>query len=194
METRTIIMQITGIVAFGSILLYLTERIAMSFLGSFLFRVGIRLRTFPGTDINLDQFSIGKIYETEHAKLRRISEDSCFFCYRVGFLQPYTPFPIKGEITRNGSQTQLIWRIPLGSTLLICLWMLGWVSSPLSGMFQLTTISITIENLAISLLIFFGGLLGAVFLLFYSTWLEEKRVRLALSELIFLSLHKNERV
>jgi hypothetical protein len=180
---------VLSVVVLISFALYLVEVYGMILSSSFLFRFGVKVKTMPAANFNLDRFEIGKGYTTEHAKFTRINTNSCVFCHRFGFFRVNTPFPIKGEIVQNDSETQLIWRIPLGSTLFFSLWLLGWLS-PLVGMLQLITGGAMVDNLAFSLLIFFGGILGACFLLFYSAWLEQKRARLALSELMFYSLHK----
>jgi hypothetical protein len=183
METKTLVLLTFGIAIFSSMLLYLAERAAIASLGSFLFRVGFTVKTFQQANINLNQFSIGRVYETAHAKFRRVSEESCFFCYRVGRYELYTPFPIKGEIVGNESETLLIWRIPLGSTLFLGLAMFGLLALTLSR-------AILISDLGFSLPLFLVSILGTCLLIWFSARLERKHAHLALSELISFSLSK----
>jgi hypothetical protein len=190
MEIPTAVLRIYFIAVIGSWLLYMVERFAISLFQSFDFcRVGIKVKTFQDVDVNPDNFEIGKVYETKHAKLKRVNKNSCLFYCREGFFQINTPFPIKGEILRNESGTLLIWRIPLGSTLFFSLCLLGWFSPLLFGTFQLNASQIFSTGIAFGLLATFVGIGFMWFLYASSSRIEQKRVRLALSELEPFSFH-----
>ena len=154
----------------------------------FLFRFGIKVKATPCVNVNLEHFEIWRSYTTKHVKFTRISENSCVFCHRFGFFRINTPFPIKGELIRSNAGTVLIWRIPIGSTMFFSLWLLGWLS-PVFGIFRLNASQIFSEDYAISILFLLFGVFWIWFLCFISAKLEQKRARLALSELLFLSLH-----
>jgi hypothetical protein len=183
MEIPGIVLRIYSILTIGSFLLYLVERFTTPSLESCLFRLGVKVRTFQETDVDLEQFEIGKVYETNHARLKRVNRNSCFFYYRQGFFQINTPFPIRGEVSRDKSGTLLIWRIPLGSTIFFSLVLLGWVIPPLIGMFQLNISQIFRSDFIVSILATLAGVVFMWFLYAGSSSIEQKRARLAISEL-----------
>ena len=153
----------------------------------FLFRLGITVRTIQGIDFNSDHFEIGKVYETDHAKFKRVGENSCLFRYRHRIFQVRTAFPIKGEILRNKSGVLLIWRLPLGSFMFYVLWLLGWVCLGLSTMFhesqtQLLTVALG-TGFAFSVFATLAGVGFAWFIYASSAIIERKRAGLAFSEL-----------
>jgi hypothetical protein len=172
-----------------SFFLYIAEGYGMMLSSFFLFRFGVKIKATPCVNVNLNRFEIGKGYSTKHAKFTRVDENSCVFCHRFGLFRINTPFPIKGEIVRNGSGTQLTWRIPLGSTMFFSLWLLGWIS-PILGLLRLPISQIFSKDSAFSILVLLFGVFWVWFIWFISAKLEEKRARLALSELLFLSLHE----
>jgi hypothetical protein len=161
----------------------------MRYFLPFLFRIGITIKKTQGIKINLNQFEIGRLYETEHARFKFVSRDLCFFCHRFRFLQIRTPFPIKGEIFRDSSETILIWRIPLGSVMFFALWLFGWLSPLLFGTFKLTGSQILSADFGISVLATLFGVGVVLGVSLFSAYVEQKRARLALSELLFLSFH-----
>ena len=172
-----------------SFFLFIVEGYGMMLSSFFLFHFGVKIKTTPCVNVKLERFEIGKGYSTKHAKFTRIDENSCVFCHRFGLFRINTPFPIKGEIVRNDSGTQLTWRIPLGSTLFFSLWLLGWIT-PVFGIFRLTASQIFSQDFAFSILLLLFGVFWVWLIWFISAKLEEKRARLALSELLFLSLHE----
>jgi hypothetical protein len=174
------------IVAFGSWLLAGIESIAMWLFLPFLFRVGVKVKTVEGIDINLDRFKIGIEYATEHAKFKRISENSCLFRHRYRFFsfQYQTPFPVKGEILQHGSGSCLIWRVPLGTSIFFSLWLLGGV---IIGITALIRLEIAAGFYAL-------GLSIGVTLIFImiSVGVEAQRAWTALSEIRTLSEIKEQ--
>src|SRR5690242_2839984 len=118
----------------GLILFDMIELIATSFFVPALFRIGIKVRMIPDTNINLEHFEIGKEYKTKHIKLKRVSENSCLYFYRPSLFQMKTFFPIRYEILINEAGTQLIiWRMPLGSILIGLLWIVVWINPLLAA-------------------------------------------------------------
>ena len=190
MEIHEYVLRIYYIAVMVSALLYLFESFGMMFSSFFLFRFGFIVKTTYGVNINIENFEIGKGYTTTHAKFTRVSKNSCLFCHRFGFFRINTPVPIKGEILRNENGTLLIWRIPFSSIMFFVLFLLGWFIPPLMWMFPLNVSEIFSSNFATNCL---ATLVGIVFmwgLIASSSQLEQKRIRLALSELLLSSLHQ----
>lgn len=94
----------------------LIEFIGMGLYIPFLFRIGIIVK-YIKVDIDLDRFKVGSEYETENAKFKRVSKNSCLIRHRDLTGGYHMPFIIKSEILRRKSGTFLIWRVPFGTFL-----------------------------------------------------------------------------
>jgi hypothetical protein len=188
MEIPESFLRIYYIAVFISALILAVETNAMLFTPSFLFRFGIRIKTIYGLRINLETFEIGKEYKTAHVKFVRFSKNSCLFSRRFGFFSN-AHVAIKGEILHTESGTIMIWRIPLGSTMFYSLWLLGWVSS-FFAIFRLTANQIFTANFSLSVLMLLLVTVIFLFIYFSSLRSEQEKAKLAFSEILFLTLHK----
>ena len=174
----------------GIMLVVIIESIAVYYFLPMFFRAGIKVKTTQGLNIQISQLEIGKIYETSHVRFKRINKNSCLFTHRFSFFQIRTPFPIKGEISLSESGTSLIWRIPLGSTLFWGLWLLVWCSSFFIDIYRLFLKQINFTDFAFTIFAVLFGLFWVSLIYALSEQTEEKRARLALSELLFFSLRQ----
>ena len=186
MEIPEIVLRIYGIAVIISALIILVEGNGILFSPSVLFLLGFKIKTMHGINIALDSFEIGKEYTTSKVKFVRLSKNSCVFSRRFGFFSNGN-IAIKGEILKTASGTQLIWRIPLGSTMFFSLWFLGWIS-PVFGIFQLKASQVFTAEFALSASILLGT--SFLFLFMYFAFLnsEKKKAQIAFSEILFLSL------
>jgi hypothetical protein len=193
MEIPESILRVYYIAVIISWLIIVVEGNGILFSPSVLFLLGFRIKTMHGIKINLDSFEIGKEYTTSKVKFVRLSKNSCVFSRRFSFFSANGNISIKGEILKTNSDTLLIWRIPLGSTMFFSLWFLGWIS-PIFGIFQLTASQIFTTDFLFSASILFGS--SFLFLLFYFASLksEKKKAQIAFSEILFLSLHNQNLV
>jgi hypothetical protein len=173
-----------GITVLGSWLFAIIESIAMWFFVPFLFRVGVRVKTVQGIDVKLDRFKIGIEYATDHAKFIRISKDSCLFRHRHSFFQLHTGFPVNGEILQCDSGSFLIWRVPLSSSLLLTLWLIGGLISGMLLLFRL--------DIAGGFFVLGGSIGFALISVMISVGVEGERARIALSEIKILSETKEQ--
>jgi len=168
-----------GIAVLGLWLFALIESTAIWLFVPFLFRMGVKVKTEQGIEVNLDRFKIGIEYATEHAKFIRISKNSCLFCHRYFFFQLHTPFPVKGEILQSDSGLLQIWKVPLSSSLFLTLLLIGGL---ISGILSLSHLDIATGFSAI------GASIGiALIFIMISVQIEGERARTALSEIKTLS-------
>jgi hypothetical protein len=176
METLT---NLFGIVVLGSWLLAGIESISMWFFVPFLLRIGVKVKTVQGVDVNLEHFKIGIEYATEHAKFIRTSKNSCLFCHRLFFFQFHTAFPVKGEILQRESGLFLIWRVPLGTSIFLMLWLIVGLISGILSLFRLDIVA------GLSAI---GASIGfTLIFIMISVGIEGERARIALSEIKTLS-------
>ena len=186
MEIPLNVLRIYGIAVIISALIILVEGNGILFSPSVLFLLGFKIKTMHGINIALDSFEIGKEYTTSKVKFVRLSKNSCVFSRRFGFFSNGN-IAIKGEILKTASGTQLIWRIPLGSTMFFSLWFLGWIS-PVFGIFQLKASQVFTAEFALSFSILLGTSFLFLFMYFAFLKSEKKKAQIAFSEILFLSL------
>jgi hypothetical protein len=107
------------------------EFVAVSRFAHFPFRFG-KLVYFESEAIPLPAESIDmqKVIKTENGKFKFVTQKECLFFQKLklwGF-RLYTPFPLKGKIRwRNGS-AEIEGRIPLGTSLFLGAWVIGWTA------------------------------------------------------------------
>ena len=190
-----IVKGIYTIIGLGYILFSAAEVIATHFLSPIFFRVGIKIKATQSISVDIQQFQIGKVYKTSHAKLKRISKNSCLFRYRRKFLEYGTPFAINGEIQQNNDGLFLIWRIPLAPVIFILIWILLYMANIATILFNIFQENpgqafqvLFLQQTAIT----FVGIIWWLFIFTSSLKTEEPRIQLAFSELMFSSLHQKD--
>jgi len=114
------------------------EMIAMHTFSKFSFQIGIPIykHTFDIDTINLNvehnitiRRSEGKFQFTQDNKVYFLSQ---FFFFK--FFRFTTPFPFKaiGEI-RTDHKTEIVARIPIGTTLFLLFWLIGWTAGAIGA-------------------------------------------------------------
>ena len=181
------LMGVIGFVLIGSILIETIVSIPAHFFVPAFFRVGIRIKKAKVSNININQFDIGKVYTTKHARFKRIDENSCLFHHRTKFFQVRTPFPISDEVLQDGSETFLIWRIPISTTLCFIIWITGWLA-PLFNIWQLQWNEIFSKDFAFWLLAEGFGVFWFLLICAISVQVEDKRARDMFTELLMYSV------
>ena len=109
----------------------------------------------------------------------KVKEKSVFFISRLSIINIFrlnTPFPIKGEIKIIGNELTATAKFPLGTSLFIIFWLLGWSWGGLNQIID--------GNYLAGLLLSFVGWGFAFIMLFVSYKVEIYRWRLMIYELL----------
>ena len=183
------LMGVIGFVLIGSILIEFIASIPAYFFVPAFFRIGIRIKKTRVPSININQFDMGKVYTTKHARFKRVDEGSCLFHYQPKFFQIRTPFPISGEVLQNKSETLLIWRIPISTTLFFIIWITGWLA-PLFNIWQLQWSEIFSKDFAFWLLAECFGIFMFLLMCAFSVQVEDKRAHEMFTELLMYSVRQ----
>ena len=82
----------------------------------------------PAESIRMQQ-----VIKTENGKLKFVSQKECLFFPKFkwwGF-RLYTPFPVKGKIRWRNGMAEIEGRIPLGISVFLGAWVVGWTAGAL---------------------------------------------------------------
>ncbi len=77
-----------------------------------------------------NRFEIDRVYPTSKGKFRFINDHELLFCskFQLFAFKIHTLFPIKGRLNWATVPTRLEGRIPLGTTLFLLAWLVGWTT------------------------------------------------------------------
>lgn len=91
-----------------------------------------KLALTASEQIPFDPFSIqqGAIIKTRNGKFKFVGRQECLFIekFQLFAFRLHTPFPIKGKIRWTDGSAKIEGRLPLGTTLFIVAWLVGWTA------------------------------------------------------------------
>jgi len=89
-----------------------------------------------------------RVYKTRIGKFKFLNPRECLFClkFQIFALRIQTPFPIKGRIRLDNGVATIEGRIPLGTTIFLGAWLVGWTVGGL--MFAVLAPGIAVESLS----------------------------------------------
>lgn len=111
-------------------LLAIIEMISIHSFWSIFFKLGIPIKRMS-FEIDTERFhpEIGKTIRREEGKFRFTREREVCFLSQISFFRFTTPFPFKvlASICQN-NKVDIVARIPIGTTLFLLFWILGWTA------------------------------------------------------------------
>ena len=126
---------------FGSWFLVIFEMISIHSFWRIIFKFGIPIKRMS-FEIETEKFhpEIGKTIRMEEGKFRFTSEGEVYFLSQIflfRFFRFTTPFPFKvvALINRN-NKVDIVARLPVGTTLFLLFWILGWTAGSIGFGFQ----------------------------------------------------------
>jgi hypothetical protein len=146
------------------------------------FRAGLEVLSgagpAPGWLIGL---SVGALYETTNAKVRRLDTDAVAFREKVRIfrIRVHTPFALKSVIRAVNDQYVLEGRLPIGSSLFLAAWLCGWLTASI-----VMAPDQPLHGIPSNLLFGAFGVLFAGVLIGVSIPLELRRARLLAEEVL----------
>ncbi|MBU2554006.1 MAG: hypothetical protein KKF98_06060 [Bacteroidetes bacterium] len=108
--------------------LAIIEMISLHSFWGIIFKVGIPVKR-TSLEINTEKFhpEIGNTISMEEGKFRFTNERKVFFLSQFFLFRFTTPFPFKVIATISpNNKVDIVARIPLGTTLFLLFWILGW--------------------------------------------------------------------
>jgi len=168
------------ILAFGSWSIAIIEMISIHSFSGFFFEIGIPVyRTsidFGKSGSFNRPYTVIKKFE---GKFKFTNENKIYFLSQIfwfKFFRTSTPFPFKASgIIKSNGKIDIVARIPLGTTMFLLFWVIGWTAG---------TIGMSIQSGNYGALAF--GLIGwgfAALIILISYPIEKKRMDLMVGEL-----------
>lgn len=176
---RGTVLQAASFVGMASFLYLLYEFALLNRLRPSAFRWGRLVlkesRFFP---VRTSAMEPGRVYTTAIGQFKFLSSRECLFCpkFEVFALRVHTPFPIKGRIRWGNGIATVEGRVPLGATVFLGAWLIGWTTGLRFGA---TEPGVALASLAFVAL----GWLSAGALYFGSLWVELRRARKIVDEI-----------
>lgn len=121
----------------------------------------------------------GRVYKTRIGKFQFLNPRECLFClkFQIFSLRIQTPFPIKGRIRLDNGVATIEGRIPLGTTIFLGAWLVGWTVGGL--MFAVMDPAVAVESFGFTAV----GWLFAGAIYFVSLPIELGRARRIVEEI-----------